>query len=50
MADNSLYQAEARDRLQALLLRKGELDARLAEAEARWMGAAEALEEAGQAP
>ena len=50
MADNSLYQAEARDRLQVLLLRKGELDSRLADAEARWLGAAEALEQADQAP
>jgi ATP-binding cassette subfamily F protein 3 len=44
LADNRLYEAAEKDRLQSLLRRKGELDSSLTEAEEAWLHAAEALE------
>jgi ATP-binding cassette subfamily F protein 3 len=49
LADSALYEAAAKDRLQALLRRKGELDRLLAGAEEHWLAAAEALEQADSA-
>lgn len=46
LADNSLYEGTEKARLQELLRRKGALDQDLAEAEERWLEAAEALEQA----
>ncbi len=46
LADNRLYEAAAKDRLQTLLLRKGELDSQIDATEEQWMNAAEALEQA----
>ncbi|HHJ40116.1 MAG: ABC transporter ATP-binding protein [Methylothermaceae bacteria B42] len=44
LADPSLYQPEAKQRLQALLLEKGEIDKQLQLAEERWMAAEEKLD------
>ena len=46
LSDNSLYEATAKERLQQLLLRKGQLDAELAMAEEAWLLAAERMEQA----
>ncbi|MCB1790068.1 MAG: ATP-binding cassette domain-containing protein [Gammaproteobacteria bacterium] len=46
LADNSLYEARAKDRLQGLLRRKGDVDSALAAAEEHWLEAAEAFERA----
>ncbi|BCX89064.1 ATP-binding cassette, subfamily F, member 3 [Methylomarinovum tepidoasis] len=46
LADPGLYQEDARERLQTLLKRKGEIDRRLTEAEAAWLAAEEKLEQA----
>jgi ATP-binding cassette subfamily F protein 3 len=46
LADGALYEAQAKDRLQTLLKRRGALDERMAQAEEHWLTAAEALEEA----
>ncbi|MCG6966574.1 MAG: ATP-binding cassette domain-containing protein [Chromatiaceae bacterium] len=48
LADVSLYEASAKERLQDLLRRKGALDEQLGSAEERWLAAAEALEQAEQ--
>ncbi len=50
LADQGLYEAEAKDRLTALLREKGRVDQELAEAEEAWLTAGEALElaESGQ--
>jgi ATP-binding cassette subfamily F protein 3 len=48
LADPSLYAADAKARLQPLLLRKAELDREHERAEADWFEAAEALERAEQ--
>ncbi len=45
LADGALYEAQAKDRLQTLLKRRGALDQQLAQAEEQWLTAAEALEE-----
>jgi ATP-binding cassette subfamily F protein 3 len=49
LADSTLYQAQAKDKLQILLKRRGGLDEQLAQAEERWLMAAEALEAAQRA-
>jgi len=49
LADNSLYEAASKDRLQRLLREKGALDEHLAAAEEDWLQAAEALESAERA-
>ena len=48
LADNALYQATEKERLQQLLVRKGSLDEQLASAEETWLAAAEALEQAAR--
>jgi ATP-binding cassette subfamily F protein 3 len=47
LADNGLYEPAAKDRLNALLGRKAELDRALEDAELDWLRAADALENAG---
>jgi ATP-binding cassette subfamily F protein 3 len=49
LADPGLYQAEAKPRLQALLLEKAGIDKALADAETKWLEASEALEAAAAA-
>ena len=46
LADNSLYQADARERLEALLTRKAGVDRRIEDAELEWLRATDALEHA----
>jgi len=47
LADPDAYQASNKDRLKAVLAEKAEVDRLTAEAELRWLAAAEAMEEAG---
>ena len=46
LADNSLYEAQRKDELTTLLKQQAEVQAQLAEAEAEWLNAEEALQEA----
>ncbi len=48
LADTSLYRPEAKQRLQALLLEKAEIDKQLQLAEERWLEAEEKLEQTGE--
>jgi len=50
LADNTLYEAGSKERLQQLLQQKGAVDERLSQAEEDWLLAAEALEEATAGP
>ena len=46
LADNTLYEDSAKDKLKALLLEQGDLKSELEQAEMDWFEASEALEEA----
>jgi ATP-binding cassette subfamily F protein 3 len=50
LADNALYQAENKDRLNALLAHKAEIDRQVEDAELAWLRAADALEQAENTP
>jgi ATP-binding cassette subfamily F protein 3 len=48
LADNAVYEAQAKERLQALLIQKGRLHEQIDDAEEAWLSAAETLERAGR--
>ena len=48
LADAAVYQPEAKDRLEALLIDRGRLEHSMAQTEAQWLSASEHLERAAR--